>query len=325
MDPSNEYYIKRLPKEEQDLIAKILSLKQEKDVLILAHNYQREGVQLVADLLGDSLGLAKKVVKATQNNIIFAGVRFMAETAKVLNPDKRIHFPGKGSLCNMASYLKADMIREYKKKNPDIPIVLYINSTAESKTMTDIVCTSSNAVKVVTYIQKHTNAPKIACGPDKHLGEYVSKQTGIPMDIIPPEGNCYVHNMYSVEDVQQAKENHPDATILVHPEAPAEVLELADYVGSTSMIIQYPKDHPETISYIIGTELGVTEQLRRFHPDKKFYPLNQKAVCFAMKTTTLESVLDCLHKIETDEFTIELDKETIEKSQSAIKKMIEIS
>ena len=325
MDISNEYYIKKLPEEEQKLIEKILSLKKEKDVLILAHNYQREGVQLIADLLGDSLGLAKKVVNATQKNIIFAGVRFMAETAKVLNPNKRIHFPGKGSLCRMAAYLKADMIREYKKKNPNIPIVLYINSTAESKIMTDIVCTSSNAAKVVKYIQQQTNAPKIGFGPDRNLGDYVSKQTGIPMDIIPAEGNCYVHNMYSVEDVQSAKKEHPEATLLVHPEAPAEVLEHADFVGSTSMIIQYPKDHPEISSYIIGTEIGVTEQLRRFHPEKKFYPLNQKAVCFAMKTTTLDSVLDCLEKIDTDEFIVELDKDTIKKSQNAIQKMIEIS
>ena len=325
MEISNEKFIRKLPEKDQELIAEILKLKKEKNILILAHNYQREGVQLVADLLGDSLGLAKKVVNASQQNIIFAGVRFMAETAKVLNLDKRNHFPAKGTLCKMASYLKADMIRDYKKKNPGIPVVLYINSTAESKTMADIVCTSSNAIKVVKHIVEETNASKIGFGPDKNLGAYVSKMSGIPVDIIPPDGNCYVHHMYSLENIQEAKKHYPNATILVHPEAPSEVLDHADYVGSTAMILQYPKDHLETKSYIIGTEIGVTEILRRTHPDMKFYPLNKKAVCFAMKSITLESVLECLQKIDTNEFVVELDKDVIEKSQKAIQRMIEIS
>jgi len=217
------------------------------------------------------------------------------------------------------------MIRDYKKKNPGIPVVLYINSTAESKTMADIVCTSSNAIKVVKHIVEETNASKIGFGPDKNLGAYVSKMSGIPVDIIPPDGNCYVHHMYSLENIQEAKKHYPNATILVHPEAPSEVLDHADYVGSTAMILQYPKDHPETKSYIIGTEIGVTEILRRTHPDMKFYPLNKKAVCFAMKSITLESVLECLQKIDTNEFVVELDKDVIEKSQKAIQRMIEIS
>ncbi len=322
---SNEEFIRKLPQQKQDLIAEILRLKKENNVLLLAHNYQREEIQLIADLLGDSLGLAKKVAGASQKNIIFAGVRFMAETAKVLNPEKRIHFPDKGSLCKMASYLKADMIREYKKLNPGIPVILYINSTAESKTMADIICTSSNAVKVVHYILKQTKANKFAFGPDKNLGAYISKKTGIPVDILPPEGNCYVHNMYSVENIEAARKEHPNSTILIHPEAPPEVLEFADFIGSTSMILHYPEEHPEIKFYIIGTEIGVTEQLRRMHPDKSFYPLNQKAVCFAMKKITLESILQCLQKIDSDEYTIELDKEIVEKSKSAIQKMIEIS
>jgi quinolinate synthase len=325
MEISNEKFIQKLPEKDQKLIADILRLKKEKNVLILAHNYQREGVQLVADLLGDSLGLAKKVVSASQQNIIFAGVRFMAETAKVLNPDKRIHFPAKGSLCKMASYLKADMIREYKKENPNVPVVLYINSTAESKTMADVVCTSSNAVKVVKHIIDQTGASKFGFGPDKNLGAYVSKMSGIPVDIIPPDGNCYVHDMYSKEDVQQAKKLYPNAAILVHPEAPEDVLEHADYIGSTSMILQYPKNHPESKTYVIGTEIGVTEILRREHPEMKFFPLNKKAVCFAMKSITLKTVLECLNKIETDEFIIELNEDVIEKSKNAIQKMIEIS
>ena len=305
----------------KDIIEK---LKKKNNSIILAHNYQRESVQLVADLLGDSLGLAKKVVNATQKNIIFAGVRFMAETAKVLNTEKRIHFPAKGSLCKMASYLKADMIREYKKANPGIPVILYINSTAESKTMADIVCTSSNAVKVVKFIKEQAKAPKFGFGPDKNLGAYVSKMTGIPVDIIPPDGNCYVHDMYSVNDVQESKKEHPEAVILVHPEAPEDVLNQADYIGSTSMILNYPENHPEVISYVIGTEIGVTERLRRMHPNKKFYPLNKKAVCFAMKKITLESILECLKKIDTDEFVIELEQDVIDKSHDAIQKMIEI-
>ncbi len=325
MKNQNENFIRKLPENDQILVGKILKLKKEKNVLIIAHNYQREEVQLVADLLGDSLGLAKKVVDAKEQNIIFAGVRFMAETAKVLNPNKRIHFPAKGSLCQMASYLKADMIREYKRENPGIPVVLYINSTAESKTMADIICTSSNAVKVVKYIIEQTKASKFGFGPDKNLGAYVSKMSGIPVDIIPPDGNCYVHAMYSLEDIEEAKKQYPKATILVHPEAPVEVLDQADFIGSTSMILQYPKDHPEKKTYIIGTEIGVTEILRREHQDMEFYPLNKKAVCFAMKSITLESVLEALQKIETDEFVVELEQDIIEKSRSAIQKMMEIS
>jgi len=321
---TNDQFLKKLSRKDQKLVTNILRLKKERDILILAHNYQRENVQLIADFLGDSLGLAKTAIKAPQHNIIVAGVRFMAETVKVLNTNKRIHFPGKGSLCKMAAYLKADMIREYKIHNPTIPIVLYINSTAESKTMADIICTSSNAVKVVQYIQKQTNAPKIGFGPDKNLGAYISKISGIPMDIIPPDGNCFVHNMYTVKDVQEAKKQHPEATILIHPEAPPEVLEHADYIGSTSMIIQYPQDHPKNTSYIIGTEIGVTEQLRRNHLDKKFCPLNQNAVCFAMKTITLESILECLEKIDSDDFIVELEQDVIEKSRRAIQKMVEI-
>jgi quinolinate synthase len=324
MIPSNQDYIKKLPEEQQQLITKILRLKKEKNVLILAHNYQREEIQLIADLLGDSLELARKVMNTVQENIIFAGVRFMAETAKVLNPEKRIHFPDKGALCKMASYLNVDMIQEYKKDNPKIPVILYINSTAESKTMADIVCTSSNAIKVTQYIQKQTNAPKVAFGPDKNLGAYISKMVGIPVDIIPPEGNCYVHDMYSVEDIQEAKKKHPNAVLLVHPEAPADVLDQADYIGSTSMILSYPGANPEISSFIIGTEIGVTQRLRRMHPAKKFYPLNKKAVCYAMKKITLDSILECLQKIDTDEFLIELDQNVMDKSQTAIKKMIEI-
>ncbi|MBN2155857.1 MAG: quinolinate synthase NadA [Candidatus Lokiarchaeota archaeon] len=324
MDPSSEYFIRKLPEIDQELIYQILELKKEKNVLILAHNYQCEGVQLVADLLGDSLGLAKKVIKATQNDIIFAGVRFMAETAKVLNPNKRIHFPATGSLCDMAAYLKADMIREYKLKNPGIPVVLYINSTAESKTLADIVCTSSNAVNIVKYIQQQTNAPKIAFGPDKNLGAYICKMSGIPIDIIPPHGNCYVHDKYTIKDVSKARKQHPEATLLIHPEAPLEVLDLADYIGSTSMIIHYPVEHPQITSYIIGTEIGVTEQLRRNHPEKTFSPLNENAICTAMKSITLKSILDCIKNIDSDKFIVEIQEDIMKKSQDAINKMIEV-
>ncbi|MCP4760160.1 MAG: quinolinate synthase NadA [archaeon] len=326
MKEENSKFISQLPKKDQELIKEIMELKKKHKVLILAHTYQRESIQLIADVLGDSLGLAKAAKKETEADyILFAGVRFMAETAAILNPEKKVIFPDKASRCKMASYLTADMLKEYKEKNPGVPIILYINSTAESKTMADVVCTSSNSLTIVKAMIEEHGSNKFAFSPDKNLGAYISDKLNIPVDIIPKEGNCYVHNMYKKEDVLKAREKYPDATLLVHPEAPSEVLENADFIGSTSQIINYAKENPETKEFIIGTEQGVTVLLCREYPNRLFVPLNERAVCIAMKRITLEKILNALKNLDSDEFLVQVDKEIADASINAIDKMMKLS
>ena len=326
MNEKNLEYIKKLPQYDQDLINEILALKKEKNVYILAHTYQIEPIQLIADVLGDSLGLSR----AAQNEkdadyILFCGVRFMAETASILNQKKIILFPQKLSTCSMATYATAGKLKAYKDENPDIPLVLYINSTAEAKIYADVICTSSNSLHIVQEILKEYKTDKFAFSPDRHLGSYISNKINIPVDIVPEDGNCYVHNMYSVEDVTAAKLKYPNGKLLVHPESPWEVVVLADFVGSTSQIINYAKVHPEENEFIIGTEKGVTDFLRREYPNKIIEPLNEDAVCFAMKRVTLESIVDCLKNLDNPDFVVKVDPKTAQIAEKSIYKMMELS
>ncbi|MHA1340546.1 MAG: quinolinate synthase NadA [Promethearchaeota archaeon] len=321
----NWSYISKLPKKDQELISEILKLKEKNNVLILAHNYQSEPIQLIADLLGDSLALARSAQKEKgADYIMLCGVKFMAETAAILNPDKKIIFPEKHSLCSMAAYVNAEKLRKYKEKNPGIPIMLYINSTAETKTEADVICTSSNAIHIAKIIQKQFNSEKIAFSPDKNLGRYVSEKTGIPMDIIPEEGNCYVHDKYTIQHVKDAKKKMPNGLLLVHPEAPKEVLDYADFIGSTSQIIKYATESNYN-EFIIGTEIGVNDLLKRKCPDKKFIPLCEDLYCIAMKRITLNSVLRALKHLGDEEYLIKVDENIALKAYDAIKKMMDLS
>ncbi|MHA1819980.1 MAG: quinolinate synthase NadA [Promethearchaeota archaeon] len=320
-------YIEKLPEDRKTLLKEIIRLKEELGVTILAHNYQREEVQLIADYLGDSLGLARKASNEVNSKyILFAGVRFMAETAAILNPDKTVLFPESSSKCSMAMYANADILREYKEKNPQIPIVLYINSTAETKTQADIICTSSNAIKIVKKITEEFGASKFAFSPDRNLGSYVSKKLNMPVDILPPDGNCYVHHQYTTEMVKKVRSQYPDAKLLTHPEAPFEVLELSDFIGSTSQIINYAEQNKEQYkTLIIGTENGVVDLLRRRLPNKTIVPLDENAICEGMKKITPEKILTTLKNIEDQKYHVKVKKEIAEKCIDAIEKMMKYS
>jgi quinolinate synthase len=325
MNESNWKFIEKLPKVDQAKIHEILDLKKKYDVTILAHNYQYEPIQLIADVLGDSLALAQAGMKSTSKYILFAGVSFMAETAAILNPQKIVIFPEKSSICSMASYATLPILKEYRKTHPGIPVVMYINSTAEAKSQADIICTSSNAIKIVNSIVKEFKAPKFAFSPDKNLGAYISRKTGIPVDIVPPEGNCWLHHMYTLNDVDLSRKKLPGAKLLIHPEAPWEVAEKGDFIGSTSQIINYVKEHPNEKRYIIGTEQGVTDLLRREYPTNEIIPLNDKAVCKSMKKITLDSLLNAIRDPDNKKNIIKVKKEISDACINAIDKMMKIS
>ncbi|MBD3350926.1 MAG: quinolinate synthase NadA [Candidatus Lokiarchaeota archaeon] len=326
MNEKNWKYIKKLPQKDQDLIDQIVELKKSRNVLLLAHNYQRESVQLIADILGDSLAMARSAQKEKDAKyILVCGVKFMAETASILNQDKKIIFPEKSSICSMAEYVDAEKIKKYKENNPNVPVILYINSTAESKTQADVVCTSSNAIIIAKAMKKEFNSDKIGFSPDKNLGRYVAEKTGIPTDIIPKEGNCYVHNQYNIEHLNRAKQKLPEGKLLAHPESPKEILDKAHFIGSTSQIIKYTKQHPEIKKIIIGTENGIVDLLSREYPDKTIIPLCEDAICKGMKQITLKSILNALKNLDAGEYRIKVDKWIADKSIDAINKMMELS
>lgn len=302
---------------ERDLIEKIKVLKEEKGYIILGHNYVISELQDLSDITGDSLQLAKLATEIENDKILFLGVDFMAETLKILNPSKKIIVPTKGSTCPMANSLTPEIIKTFKEKYPDAPVVLYVNSTAECKAMADYTCTSANAVEIVSKI----NSNIILFGPDKNLGSYVAEKTGKKIIPIPGDtGYCYVHNRFSVEDVKKAKEKYPHAKIIVHPESSKEVRDLSDYIGSTGQMMKFPKD--ENIDeFIIGTEIGMIHKLKMNFKNKKFYPLEGLGICNNMKKNNLKNVYEALLYEENE---IKLDEEIIAKAKEPILNMFKI-
>ena len=302
----------------QELQDRIIRAKKDKNAVLLVHNYQRLNVQEVADFLGDSLGLAREATSTDADLIVFCGVDFMAETAKILNPEKRVLLPDLRADCPMARMVDAEALKEVKKQFPDAIVVTYVNSTAEVKALSDICCTSSNALKVIESIGDR----KILFTPDRNLANYCKDQTGA--DIIPWEGHCYVHDEFRAEDVKTAKAEHPDAIVIAHPECRGEVLELADVVASTTGMVNYVRDHQEEIrkrGIIIGTEIGLVEQLDQANPDLPIFPLTSNAICATMKLTNLAKLAWCIEN-ETNE--IILDEEVRQKAYTAVKRMLEI-
>lgn len=269
-------------------IEQIMQLKQEKDAVILAHYYVPDEVQAIADYVGDSFYLSKVATTVPQKTIVFCGVFFMGESAKILNPDKTILMPDLGADCPMAHMADPDTIQSIREKYDDLAVVCYINSSAELKTYADVCVTSSNAIKIVRALPE-TNIYFI---PDENLGRYIA---GLLPEkhFIFNDGFCHVHASITAEDVQRAKESHPDAKILAHPECTAEVLALADYIGSTTGIIDYAtaEDHP---AFIVCTEVGVLYQLEQRNPDKKFYIASTMQLCPNMKKVSLNKVLEAL-------------------------------
>ncbi len=302
---------------EESLSEKISSLKKEKNGILLAHNYQITEVQLEADYLGDSLGLARKSSEVDADIVVFAGVNFMAETASMLNPDKKILIPDSGSHCPMADMLSVDKLKEAKREHPDAAVVLYINTLAEARAEADVTCTSSNAVEIVNALDEN----KILFGPDQNLAWHVRQNTEKEIITIPEDGHCRVHRLFSPEDVELLKEEHPGAEVLVHPESDPGVQELADYICSTSQMIDRAENSPSD-QFIIGTEIGLVDRLRRDFPEKEFYPLLEGAICENMKKHTLQKVYE---SFRDEKFVVEVPEDVSKRAKKATERMLELS
>lgn len=300
----------------QEIQKQILELKKANDTMILAHSYQAHEILEIADFTGDSYQLSVKASHAANKNILMCGVRFMAETVKILSPEKNVIISNPVAGCPMAEQMDVDLISSVKKMYPDYTVVAYINTTAALKTISDVCVTSSSAVKIVKSIDNNN----ILFIPDCNLGAYVSKQ--VPeKNIKLLQGGCPIHACVTVKDVEKAKALHPDALLLVHPECVPAVLEKADFIGSTSAIMDYAQKS-ENNSFIIGTEISIAEHLQYSCPDKQFYTLTKKLICPNMKSTTLVDVLNCL-KGNAGE-SIELDSETIVNARKCIDEMIRL-
>lgn len=300
---------------ENEIVEKINKLKKEKNAVILAHCYQNPEIDLVADYVGDSLGLSKLASKTNADIIVFAGVYFMAETAKILSPEKKVLLPNRKSGCNMADMIDLRMVREFKTKYPNIPLVCYVNSTAEVKAECDVCCTSANAIEVV----RSMNVKKVLFAPDCYLGSWVQKN--LPnVEVISYPGYCPTHLRISPEDIKQAKEKHPNGVVLVHPECRQEVVELSDFTGSTTQIFDYVKKTNHEM-YIICTEKGVVDRLQRDYKDKNFVLINEKIVCHNMKQNTLEDIYNALLN---EEFEVNVDEKIRKLALKSINAMISI-
>lgn len=298
-------------------ITEINKLKREKHAVILAHSYQNIEIDNVADFVGDSLYLSQQAANTDAEMIIFAGVYFMAQTAKILSPNKKVILPNTKAGCDMADMINLKQLREFKNKYPDIPAVCYINSTAEVKSECDICCTSSNAVDIVASLK----AEKVLFVPDKNLGRYVEKQLK-NVEVITYPGYCPVHDVNTAKDVENTSKLYPNAKILVHPECREEVIDMADYVGSTSGIIKYVKNSSDK-EFIIVTEDGVVDRLKRDCPDKHFYQINNKPlICQSMKLLSVEDIYNALMYEDTE---IEVEKSVAQKAVKCINRMLEVS
>lgn len=298
-----------------DYIEEIKRLKKEKNAIILAHYYELGEIQDVADYLGDSYNLSVIAKNSDAKIIIFCGVTFMGETAKILSPEKKVLMPKKYLPCKMADDISSKELEEYKKNNPDRKIICYVNTTASVKALADCCCTSSNALKILEYYKND----KVLYCPDKNLANYAKNKYGYDIDLWP--GNCNIHNELTISDVEKAKKEHPNALFLVHPEAPYELTLLADYAGSTKGIIDYvsKSEHDE---FIIGTECGILHELNKKYPNKKFYLLSPCLVCKSMKEISLEDLYNCL---KNEEYEITLDSDVIKNAQASLNKMLELS
>ncbi|MBY9005138.1 MAG: quinolinate synthase NadA [Candidatus Lokiarchaeota archaeon] len=302
----------------------ILDLKSKNDVTILAHYYQPIEIQEIADHIGDSLGLSRIAKDKTNTEyIIFAGVKFMAETASILNQDKHILIPNPESCCPMARFLTPEKVLEFKKNYPNNPVIVYINSTADVKAEADICCTSSNCVEVTKYAKDNYNSDSVLFGPDANLADYVEQISGIKTIKMPEKGHCIVHSQLKPSDLKNMKEKHPNAKILVHPECSREVRELADVIGSTAHMYNYVKtSSKEEDEFIIGTELGLLERMKMDFPNKKYTLANEKMICYNMKKHNLELLEYVLNHPDDKNFEVKIPKKIAEKALKPIDQML---
>ena len=300
--------------DQQDLVQKIKQLKEEKHALIVAHYYVEDEIQEIADYVGDSYYLSKICKQREENLIIFCGVAFMGESAKILNPEKIVLLPDETADCPMAHMAQIDRIKELREQYDDLAVVCYVNSTAELKMHSDICVTSSNALEIVKSIPNKN----IFFIPDQNLGSFIKDKVK-DKNIILNDGYCHVHHELSKESVLKAMDEHKEAVFLVHPECRKEIVDLAEYAGSTAGIIDYATKSDKK-EFIIGTELGVMYELRVKNPDKKFYPAYEKQLCPNMKKITLERVADALENMK---YEVKLTEEVIDKANAPLKRMLE--
>ena len=304
-------------------VEEILRLKKEKNAVILAHYYQIDEIQEIADFVGDSLALAQKAAKTEADMIVFAGVHFMAETAKILNPSKKVLLPDLLAGCSLADSCPPEKFSEFKKKHPNHKVVTYINCSAEIKALSDIVCTSSNARKIIDSFPEDQ---KLIFAPDRNLGDYLNKETG--RDMLLWDGACMVHEAFSMEKLIDLYKEHPDAELIAHPESEAHMLKVAKYIGSTSGLLNHVKNSKKQ-KFIVATEAGILFQMLQENPDKIIIPAPAKedntcacSECAYMKMNTMKKLYLCLkHELPS----IEVDKELAKKAILPIERMLELS
>ena len=303
-----------------DLQLKIMELKTDKNAILLVHNYQIPEIQVLADFIGDSLELCREAQRVEDIDlIVFCGVDFMAETAAILIPDKKVVLPALSARCPMAAMLPMDRLLEAKKEHPGAPVVLYVNTLAEAKAEATVTCTSANADQIV----KRLNANKVIFGPDVNLAYYVEKRVpGVEIVPVPEDGHCNVHRFLGKGNEGMAlKKEHPDAVLIIHPECEPEFQEKADYVLSTGGMVRYVRDS-DAKKFIIGTEIGLIDRLRREHPDKTFFPVKPFAECPAMKRISLENTYNALLN---EEYRVVVPKDIADRARVSIERMLELS
>lgn len=304
-----------------DLFAEIERLKKEKNAIVLAHYYQEPDIQDVADYIGDSLGLSQQAAKTDADIIVFAGVHFMAETAKILSPEKKVLLPDLKAGCSLADSAPPELFRRFKEKHPDHLVISYINCSAGIKALSDIICTSSNAEKIIESVPKDQ---PIIFAPDRNLGAYLAKKTG--RDMLLWNGACMVHEIFSLEKITKLKIRHPKAKVIAHPECEAAVLEIADYIGSTTALLKFSqKDDAQ--EYIVVTETGILHQMQKENPRKTFIPAPPNNACACndcphMKLNTLEKLYLCM---EYEQPEITMNEQLRIAAKKPIQRMLEIS
>ena len=300
------------------LADKIAELKREKKAVILAHNYQRPEIQEIADYVGDSIELSRKAMNEKEAEIIvFSAVDFMAESAAILNPDKKVLLPSVGARCPMAQMLTVDEIKKWKTLYPLVPVVLYVNTLASAKAYCDVCCTSANAVEIIESI----NAETVLFGPDHNLAEYIQEKTGKTILPIPEWGFCPTHLLFQPEDVQLLKMQHPDAVLMVHPECTAEMRRIADFIGSTSQMCSYARKS-QAKKFIVATEEGLLHRLRKENPEKMFVLAYEDAVCPNMKLNTLERIYLALKE---EKNVVKVPDPVARQARKALEKMFELT
>ncbi len=320
-DINEKGYLDIIPNPSLDLFHEINELKKKKNAVILAHYYQDADIQDIADYIGDSLGLSQQAAVTNADIIVFAGVEFMAETAKILSPNKKVLLPDLKAGCSLADSCPADKFQKFKEQHPHHLVISYVNCSAEIKALTDIVCTSSNALQIIESLPKEQ---KIIFAPDKNLGAYLVEKTG--RDMVLWNGSCMVHEIFSLEKIVKLKNKHPKAQLLAHPECEASLLKIADYIGSTTGILNYSVKS-DCKEFIVATEAGILHQMQKASPSKTFIPAPPNNTCACndcphMKLNTLEKLYNCLlYELPA----IEMDADLIERAKKPIVRMLDIS